>query len=131
MELTVVIIIAVVALWVSSSRARKKREALIEEMWDLRFPTLADESTPGDTLTFEWFVDFKEMLSVEVTDDYNRHEVRLCALRRSDGPVWEEQEQFESWRRNKSWERGLGDQEEKLAKQKAGPRWERIENPKL
>jgi hypothetical protein len=79
--------------WISRTKAREKHA---EEMWDLRFPTMLEESIPGDTFRARGFVDFKEMLFVGETSDYDYHHTRVFHIRRLDGPEWEMLEEEES-----------------------------------
>jgi hypothetical protein len=67
-------------------------------MWDLRFPTLEDESR--DTHSSETLVDFKDMLLVTTQEDINYHRLRVFHLRRRNSAEWEMEEQFESWEKS-------------------------------
>jgi hypothetical protein len=100
MELLVVVLaLAAFVGWRWHVRSRGRR--LIDEQWDLRFPTLGEGGPPGDTLHIRTFVDLERMLLVEERSDWNFHTAQVFHLRRRDGPVWETREEYES--RERSW----------------------------
>jgi len=84
-----------IAIW-----QQRQQEAIVDEMYDLRWPTLFND--PSDFVSFQAFADMAEMLFVVVKtiEDWpSSRESRVYHLQRKDSASWEMKEQIESCER--------------------------------